>query len=99
MQADKPILTKEFLSQFKSEQDLTQFFSDLYKQALNQMLEGELDEHLGYGRYERKPVADGNYRNGKIDKQLKTSYCRLDLQVPRDREGSFEPQLVKKRQT
>ncbi len=73
MQPDKPILTKEFLSQFKSQQDLTQFFSDLYKQALNQMLEGELDEHLGYGRYERKPVSDGNYRNGKKDKQLKTT--------------------------
>jgi putative transposase len=99
MQADKPILTKEFLSQFKSEQDLTEFFTDLYKQALNQMLEGELDAHLGYGRYERKPIADGNYRNGKTDKHLKTTYGKLDLQVPRDRDSSFEPQLVKKRQT
>ncbi len=58
-----------------------------------------MDEHLGYGRYERKPVADGNYLNGKKEKHLKTTYSKLDLQVPRDRDGSFEPQLVKKRQT
>jgi putative transposase len=105
MEASKPTLSKEFLSQFKNEKDLTEFFTDLYKQAINQMLEGEMDAHLGYGRYERKTPAEDpllpekNYRNGKSDKQLKTTYGKLDIQVPRDRNSSFTPQLVKKRQT
>jgi transposase-like protein len=105
METSKPVLSKEFLSQFKTEKDLTAFFTDLYQQAINQMLEGEMDSHLGYGRYERKePPAthlgnEKNYRNGKIDKQVKTTYGKLDIQVPRDRNASFEPQLVKKRQT
>jgi transposase-like protein len=105
METSKPVLSKESLSQFKTEKDLTAFFTDLYQQAINQMLEGEMDEHLGYGRYERKAQADQtadlskNYGNEKIDKQLKTTYGKLDIQVPRDRNASFEPQLVKKRQT
>jgi transposase-like protein len=56
METSKPVLSKEFLSQFKTEKDLTEFFTDLYQQAINQMLEGEMDSHQGYGRYERKEV-------------------------------------------
>jgi transposase-like protein len=60
------------------------------------MMEAELDNHLGYGEYERSD--NTNYRNGTKPKKLRSSYGELEIDVPQDRESSFEPQIVKKRQ-
>lgn len=60
------------------------------------MLEAELDAHLDNEKHQRS--TDGNYRNGHIAKKIKTSYGEDEIRVPRDREGSFDPVLVPKRQ-
>jgi putative transposase len=69
----------------------------LQKQLLEAALSGELDDHLGYGTHER--AGTDNARNGYTTKQLQTPSGKFELEVPRDRDASFEPTLVKKRQT
>lgn len=66
---------------------------------IERCLEAELETHLGYGKYEPKAEGTTNSRNGKSRKTLKGEQGHLELEIPRDREGSFEPQLVKKHQT
>jgi len=58
-----------------------------------------MTEHLGYERHEPAGRGSGNSRNGTSDKTLKTESGEMPIEVPRDRNGSFEPQLVKKDQT
>lgn len=70
---------------------------ELVQRTLREALEAELEEFLGYGRYERSDT--DNYRNGYTSKNIKTSSGALELKVPRDRKGEFEPQIVKKRQS
>jgi transposase-like protein len=71
-------------------------FARLFASTLEQMLEAELSEHLGYGPYEAKGRNSGNNRNGKYTKKVRSSEGETTIQVPRDRNGEFEPQLVKK---
>ena len=66
---------------------------------VNQGLEGEMDEELGYSKYDFHNKMTDNSRNGHSEKTLKTSYSDEDIQVSRDRKGKFEPELIKKRQT
>lgn len=68
----------------------------LQKKLVERALEAELEDHLGYAPHERTSTA--NARNGRTKKTLKTDSSELEIEVPRDRDGSFEPQLVKKRQ-
>jgi transposase-like protein len=68
----------------------------LQKKLVERALDAELEDHLGYPRHERKGTS--NSRNGKTKKTVKTDSSALEIEVPRDRDGSFEPQLVKKRQ-
>lgn len=70
----------------------------LTKRLVERALEGELTMHLGYEPHEPSEAARENRRNGRSGKLLQTETGPLALEVPRDREGSFEPQLVKKRQ-
>jgi len=88
-------LSDEFLKQFKSGEHLNEFLSSIQKRAIEQMLEGELDDHLGYGKH-RKAQTD-NSRNGYGKKSIKTGYGEMEIQVPRDRDASFNPMLVPKR--
>ncbi len=67
--------------------------------VLENGLEGELDEELGYSKYDYRNKKTDNSRNGYSEKTLKTSLGDLELSIPRDRKGEFEPQLVKKNQT
>jgi len=71
-------------------------FARLFAHTLEEMLETELSEHLGYERYEAKGRNSGNNRNGWYAKKLRTSSGETTVQVPRDRKGDFEPQVVKK---
>jgi len=68
----------------------------LFASTLEQMLEAELSEHLGYEPYEAKGRNSGNNRNGKYTKKVRSSEGETTIQVPRDRNGDFEPQLVKR---
>ena len=67
--------------------------------VLENGLEGELDEELGYSKYDYQNKQTENSRNGHSEKSLKTSLGDLELSIPRDRKGEFDPQLVKKNQT
>lgn len=86
---------KEFLKSFKNGADLTSFFKDLHKRAVEHMLEAELDAHLDNEKHDKS--LNGNYRNGHTEKKIKTSFGEDLIKVPRDRESSFEPALVPKR--
>jgi len=71
----------------------------LTKRLVEKALQAELDEHLGYKKGERADERRGNTRNGSTGKTVKVEDGELELEVPRDRDSTFEPQLVKKRQT
>jgi len=60
--------------------------------TIQEMMEAELDAHLGYGEYERSDNPD--YRNGVKPKKLRSSYGEIPIDVPLDRDGDFEPQIV-----
>ena len=76
---------------------------DVFKLMVGEMLEngleGELDDELGYTKYDYRNKESDNSRNGYSKKTLKTSFGETEIKVPRDRDGEFEPQLVKKNQT
>lgn len=67
--------------------------------TLENGLEGELDEELGYTKYDYRNKETDNSRNGHSGKTLKSSLGDMEISVPRDRKGEFEPQMVKKNQT
>ena len=71
-------------------------FARLFADTLEEMLEAELSEHLGYEPYEAKGHNSGNNRNGHYGKKVRTSGGERTIQVPRDRNGEYEPQIVKK---
>lgn len=91
------VLTPEFLKQFKDSGELNSFMEQLYARAMEQMLEGEMDSHLGYEKHSPEGINTGNSRNGKASKKVKTTLGEIDLEVPRDRNSSFEPILIPKR--
>jgi len=70
----------------------------LTKLVLEASLQGEMDAHLGYGKHEPAGRNGGNSRNGKRSKTVLTQVGPVDIEVPRDRDASFEPQIVRQRQ-
>lgn len=73
--------------------------SQLTSRLVERALEAEMTEHLGYEKHGVEGRGSGNSRNGTSSKTLKTSFGEAEVETPRDRAGTFEPQLVKKRQT
>jgi len=73
--------------------------SQLAGRVINAALEGELTEHLGYPPGQAPPGGSGNMRNGSTPKTVHTEVGSVDVKTPRDRQGSFDPKLVAKRQT
>lgn len=69
------------------------------KGMIERCLQAEMEEHLGYPKHGRKQPDSANTRNGSHQKTLKGEHGELEIAMPRDREGSFEPILIKKRQT
>lgn len=80
----------------KSARDIEDALKDLLGGTIQEMLESEMDEHLGYREYERSDNPD--YRNGKKTKKIRSSFGETEIEVPQDRDGTFEPKVVKKRQ-
>lgn len=80
----------------QSAEDIQDALKDLLGGTIESMLTAELDNHLGYGEYERSDSS--NARNGKKQKQIRSKYGEMTIDVPQDRNSSFEPQVVKKRQ-
>ncbi|MDO5572300.1 MAG: IS256 family transposase [Bacteroidales bacterium] len=77
--------------------DIQDALKDLLGGTIQEMLESEMDNHLGYNKYERSSDVN-NYRNGTKSKRVRSKYGELDIDVPQDRRSSFEPQIVPKRQ-
>lgn len=88
---------REVAKGLKTEKDLAEFRQILTKVTVEAALNAELDEHLGYDRHQASN--NDNSRNGYASKTVKTEDGQFELETPRDRDGSFEPQLVKKGQT
>ena len=86
------MLIEEYLPQ--STQDIQKALKDLLGDTMEELLKAELDEHLDYD-YGEKPLSL-NTRNGSIKKTVKSSYGNIDLNIPRDREATFEPQALRK---
>ena len=87
----------EAAKSIKTPEDLNQFSQMLKKITVEAALNAEMDEHLGYEKHHQS--SNANSRNGKTSKLIKTEDGQFELDTPRDREGSFEPQLVKKHQS
>lgn len=79
-------------------EDMSNALKDLFGPMFESMLQGEMNHHLGYDSNDKGPKKDDNRRNGYGKKTLKTSHGEVEIEVPRDRNGSFEPQIVPKRQ-
>ena len=96
-QKDLEAFAKEAAKSIKTGEDLDKFRAMLTKVTVEAALNAELDEHLGYAKHEKADTA--NKRNGSSVKKVKTEDGEFELSTPRDRDGSFEPLLVKKNQT
>ena len=80
-------------------QDIQEMLKDLLGDTLQGMLEAEMDDHLGYSKYDYKNKETDDSRNGYSPKTVTSSMGTIDLDIPRDRKGDFEPKIVKKNQT
>ena len=93
------VLRKEFLSQFKTEADVSKFLKQLHAQVLEKMLEGEMDAHLGYEKNSVAGNNTGNSRNGSYPKKIQTERGESVISIPCDRNGQFEPIAVPKHES
>ena len=101
MTEGKRAIIQQLLQEYEIEsvQDIQEALKDLLGGTRKEMLEAEMEEHLGYGRSERadRSKAD-DYRNGTKPKQVNSSYGTMSIDVPQDRKSTFEPKVVKKLQ-
>ena len=105
MTAPKPLptgLIDSLLADYKKPEDLIGehgLLKQLTKALVERALQAEMAEHLGHDKHETVINATGNTRNGKSRKTLKGEFGELPIEIPRDREGSFEPLIISKHQT
>lgn len=81
----------------KNKEEMQDALKDVFGPMLEAMLQGEMDNHLGYASNDHGAKDTDNRRNGYIDKKVRSTYGEIPISVPRDRDGSFEPQIVPKR--
>jgi putative transposase len=89
----------EWLKQGRKPEDINSLLQQITKAVLERALQGELTEHLGYGKNDPAGNLSGNSRNGLTHKTLKGDFGEVDLETPRDRNGEFAPQIIQKHQT
>jgi transposase-like protein len=101
MGAMRQELIKKIIQEYnpKSIDDIHMALKDLLSETLEGMLNAELDDELGYSKYDYKNKRTENARNGSTSKKVKSKLGEIEVKTPRDREGIFEPQILKKRQT
>lgn len=99
------MMSKEQIKQWikeknmKSVDDVQSALKDLFADTIQEMLEAEIESSLGYAKHDMKNKRTTNSRNGYSKKTIRSEYGDVDIQVPRDREGDFEPNIVKKHQS
>lgn len=89
------------LKEYKKPEDLLGekgLLKELTKALVERALEGELTHHLGYEKHAEEGKKSGNSRNGKTSKTVMGDQGEMKLEIPRDRNGEFEPELIKKHQ-
>ena len=97
---DEQLFPKGFFKQFKDKDSFQNYFNSIFKQGVEEMLQGEMDEHLGYSKHTTEGYNSGNSRNGTFSKTIITENVGdVLLNIPRDRNGQFEPQVVPKGET
>ena len=98
MTEGKRNIIQQLLQEYDIEtaEDIQDALKDLLGGTIKEMMEAEMDDHLGYQKSERSDSDD--YRNGYKSKRVNSSYGSMDIDVPQDRKSTFEPQVVKKRQ-
>ena len=98
MTEGKRSIIQQLLQEYdiQSAEDIQEALKDLLGGTIKEMMEAEMDEHLGYQKSQRSDSDD--YRNGYKSKRVNSSYGTMDIQVPQDRKSTFEPQVVRNRQ-
>jgi len=99
MQNVKEKLATELAKDCKSMDDVHNMLKDLFKDTIQKVLETEMDEHLGYVKHDPSGDYSGNSRNGYSKKTVQTQMGKTEIKIPRDRNGEFEPQIIKKYET
>ena len=100
----RKLVTNEELRQFikdnnlRTAEDVQFVLKDLFSETLQEMLEAEMDHSLGYTKHDDQNKTTKNRRNGHTKKNIRSNYGEAILQIPRDRDGEFEPLAVKKHQ-
>ena len=95
-------ILEELLKDYRNPQDLLGkegLLKELTKRLLEKAMDSELTHHLGYEKYSPAGKKSGNSRNGKSSKRIKGNFGEIPIEVPRDRKGDFNPQIIPKHQT
>ena len=92
-------LVKSISQECNTPAEVTSLLKSLFAGTLEQMLQAEMDEHLGYETHSSVGDNSGNSRNGYGKKTIKSEWGESEIAVPRDRNGTFEPSVIEKRQT
>ena len=92
-------LVKAILEEYQPEtaEDVQNALKDIFGPMFEAMLQGEMNAHLGYNNNSKETKNTNNRRNSYIDKNVKTSMGKMNISVPRDRDGSFDPVIIPKR--
>lgn len=99
MQNARKQLIEDLAKDCRTVEDIQEMMKSLFKDTIQQVFEAEMEDHLGYQKHSSEGTHTGNSRNGLSKKTVKTKFGNTDLQVPRDRNGEYEPQIIKKYET
>jgi transposase-like protein len=94
-----PNLINELTKSIKTEKDLAALSKHLLKLTVERAMNAEMDEHLGYEKHSAVGKNSGNSRNGTSSKVIKGDFGEVEINTPRDRKSTFEPQIIRKNQT
>jgi putative transposase len=99
MQKLRKQLAQDIAKDCKSLEDIHSMLKDLFKQTIEQVLEAEMTEHLGYDKHSSDGINSGNSRNSYSPKTVQTQLGKTTVDIPRDRKGRFVPRIIKKYET
>lgn len=99
MQNFGDLTIRELAGQCQTVDDIHSMIKDLFRETLQQVFEAEIEDHLGYSKHDPSGNNTGNSRNGYSKKTIKTKLGATHLNIPRDRNGEYEPQIIKKYET
>jgi putative transposase len=90
---------KDLARECQTVEDVQTMLKTLFKETLQHVFEAEIEDHLGYSKHNVSGNNSGNSRNGYMKKTIKTKFGNTTLEIPRDRKGDYEPQIIKKYET